>query len=90
MTTVPFAAGSTDTVVYGCKDVCMSPCVYEAICSAVKLSTVVNPRDKTRNDIATPCGGRLSFPFPIRQFGKGQDEKLNQPIGERRKSHIEV
>ena len=40
MTTVPFAAGSTDTVVYGCKDVCMSPYVYEAICSAVKISTV--------------------------------------------------
>ena len=26
--TLPFATGSTDTVVYGCKDVCMSPCVY--------------------------------------------------------------
>ena len=51
MTTVPFAAGSTDTVVYGCKDVCMSPCVYDAMCSVVKISTVVSRRDKTRTDI---------------------------------------
>ena len=31
MTTLPFATESTDTVVYGCKDVCMSPCVYAAM-----------------------------------------------------------
>ena len=90
MTTVPFAAGSTDTVVYGCKDVCMSPCLYEAMCSVVKISTVESPRDKASTDIVPPRVGRLSFPLSIGHLGKGQAEKLNQPMGERRESHIEV
>ena len=90
MTTLPFATGSTDTVVYGCKDVCMSPCVYEAMCSAVKISTVESPRDKASTDIVPPRVGRLSFPLSIGHLGKGQAEKLNQPMGERRESHIEV
>ena len=52
--TLPFATEYVmDSIVYGCKDVCMSPCIYEAMCSAVKISTVVSPRDKARTDIAT-------------------------------------
>merc|ERR1712242_588570 len=93
MTTLPFAIGSTDTVVYGCKNVCMSlvgMCVYEAMCSAVKISTVESPRDKASTDIVPPRVGRLSFPLSIGHLGKGQAEKLNQPMGERRESHIEV
>ena len=90
MTTLPFAAGSTDTVVYGCKDVCMSPCVYEAMCSAVKISTVESPRDKASTDIVPPRVGQLSFPLSIGHLGKGQAEKLKQPMGEGRESHIEV
>ena len=65
-------------------------CVYEAMCSAVKISTVESPRDKASTDIVPPRVGRLSFPFPIGHLGKGQAEKLNQPIGERWESHIEV
>ena len=93
MTTVPFAAGSTDTVVYGCKDVCMSPCVYMRVWSYMKRGQnqyCGSPRDKACTDIVPPQVGRLSFPFPIGHLGKGQAEKLNQPMGERRESHIEV
>ena len=69
ITTLPFATECTDTVVYGCKDLCLSPWVYEAICSAVKLSTVVSPRDKTHTNIETSRGVWLSFLFPIGHFG---------------------
>ena len=71
-----------------CPLACM--CVYEAMCSAVKISTVESLRDKASTDIVPPRVGRLSFPFPIGHLGKGQAEKLNQPMGERRESHIEV
>ena len=71
-----------------CPLACM--CVYEAICSAVKISTVESPRDKASTDIVPPSVGRLSFPLSIGHLGKGQAEKLNQPMGERRESHIEV
>ena len=63
---------------------------YEAICSAVKISTVESPRDKASTDIVPPRVGRLSFPFPIGHLGKGQAGKLNQPMGERLESYIEV
>ena len=69
-----------------CPLACM--CVYEAICSAVKISTVESPRDKASTDIVPPRVGRLSFPLSIGHLGKGQAEKLNQPMGERRESHI--
>ena len=51
---------------------------------------MVSPWDKARAEIAPPRVGRLSFPFPIVHLGKGQAEKLNQPMGERQESHIEV
>ena len=69
MTTLPFATKSMDTVVYGCKDVSLCVCSY--VRSAVKISTVVSPRDKARTDIANP-GGWLSliiFPIPYRAIG---------------------
>ena len=46
-------------------------CVCLLVCSAVKISTVVSPRDKARTDIANP-GGWLSliiFPIPYRAIG---------------------
>ena len=91
MTTLPFATESTDTVVYGCKGcVYVSLYVCSYVSSAVKISTVESPRDKASTDIVPPRVGRLSFPLSIGHLGKGQAEKLNQPMGERRESHIEV
>ena len=66
MTTVPFAAGSTDTVVYGCKDVCMSPWVYMHVWSYMKRGQnqyCGSPRDKACTDIVPPRVGRLSLPL---------------------------
>ena len=66
MTTVPFAAGSMDTVVYGCKDVCMSPWVYMRVWSYMKRGQnqyCGSPRDKACTDIVPPRVGRLSLPL---------------------------
>ena len=66
MTTLPFAAGSTDTVVYGCKDVYMSPCVYMPVWSYMKRGQnqyCGSPRDKACTDIVPPRVGRLSLPL---------------------------
>ena len=66
MTTLPFATEFADTVVYGCKDVCMSPCVYAARSNTVHSG--LSPRDKTRTDITTHnvTWGPIILPnFPI-------------------------
>ena len=60
MTTVPFATGSTDTVVYGCKD------VYMRVWSYIKRGQnqyCGSPRDKACTDIVPPWVGRLSLPL---------------------------
>ena len=54
MTALPFATECTDTVVYGFKDVCMSPCVYAVMYVVPSKSLQWSPRDKACTDIATP------------------------------------
>ena len=53
MTTLPFANESTDTVMYGCKDACMSPCEYAAmyVARSKSVHSGLSLRDKTHTNI---------------------------------------
>ena len=56
-----------DTVVYGCKDVCMSPCVYMRVWSYMRRSQnqyCGSPGDKACTDIVPPQVDRYPFLFP--------------------------
>ena len=53
-------------------------------CWSLEFVAIESPRDKASIDIVPPRVGRLSFPLSIGHLGKGQAEKLNQPMGERR------